>query len=212
MKDIVKQTLGCQRSQGKQEGKAGRSDNFSPLLAAPAGYRSHCVLWRVLGNRGRHGPATLCVLEPSLQMPQAGVCGGVTQGIFMQDPRTRTGRGRRPPSGMRPASASSRHGGHRHSRSGTSSTQGYGGVNDSFRHLHPSGDSTGRVSAGMACGISGSTVRDKRKRAKMKSGAGPEAETQRDATWLPVHQKPARSRQRCGLVGRGPSLAKDIVS
>lgn len=106
MKDIVKQTLGCQRSQGKREGKAGGSDNFSPLLAAPRGYRSHCVLWHVLGNRGRHGPATLCVLEPSFQMPQAGICGGVTQGILMQDPHSRTGRGRRPPSGMHPASVS----------------------------------------------------------------------------------------------------------
>ena len=62
MKDIVKQTLGCQRLQDKQEGKAGRSDNFSPLSAAPGGHRSHRVLWHVLRNRGQHGPAMLCVL------------------------------------------------------------------------------------------------------------------------------------------------------
>lgn len=65
----------------------------------------------------------------------------------------------------------------------------------------------------MACGISGSTEGDKREREKMKRGAGPEAETQTDVmTWLPVHQKQVSSHQKCGLLGRGPSLAKDIIS
>lgn len=95
---------------------------------------------------------------------------------------------------------------HRHSRSGTSSTQGDRGVNDSFRHLYPSGDSTGGKSARMICVGSRRTDKGKRKRENMKRAADPDAETQRDvATRLPSHQKLVHSHWRCGLVRCTPA-------
>ena len=115
------------------------------------------------------------------------------------------------PRGMHPASERARQQtrDRRHSRSGTSSTQADRGVNDSFRHLHPSGDSTGGKSARMICVVSRSTDKGKRKREKMKRAADPNAETQRVvATRLPSHQKLVCSRRRCGLVRCAPARPK----
>lgn len=55
---------------------------------------------------------------------------------------------------------------------GTSSTQGDGGVNDSFGHLHPSGDSGGGGSAGMTCVMAGRTDKGETERDKVKRGTG----------------------------------------
>lgn len=84
---------------------------------------------------------------------------------------------------------------------GTSNTQGDGGVNDSFRHLHPSGDSSGGNSARMTCVIPRSTDKGKMER---QGGERPNEAEGQPATrsWcLPVHR-------RCGPVRRGPRPAE----
>lgn len=55
---------------------------------------------------------------------------------------------------------------------GTSSTQSDGGVNDSFGHLRPSGDSGGGGSAGMTCVMARSTDKGEMERDKVKRATG----------------------------------------
>lgn len=59
---------------------------------------------------------------------------------------------------------------------GTNSTQGDRGVNDSLRHLHPSGDSSGGKSARVTCVRSRSTEKGEMEKDKMKRGTDPSAE------------------------------------
>lgn len=77
--------------------------------------------------------------------------------MYMQDPRTKDRKRSTVVWGMHPRSktqaAGSRHGITDIPALGTSSTQGDRGINDSFRHLHPSGDSSGGTSARMTCVI-----------------------------------------------------------
>lgn len=113
----------------------------------------------------------------------------------MQGPCTRPGRGERPPSGH--ASCSLRavqqtpH--HWHSALGTGSTQGDRGVNDSVRHLDPSGDSGGRESTTMTCTRSRSTEKRERERNKMERGTDPRAERNTEPA---VRSKPVLSHRR----------------
>lgn len=122
---------------------------YSSPSAAPGGHRSHRVLWHQ--SSGTEASTALLCVPLSFQMLTGRGLQAQT-GHPHAGPHTRMGRGQRPPLRHAPASASQ--------AAGTGSLafppwdeqpQGDGGVNDSFRHLHPSGDSQGGISAGMAC-------------------------------------------------------------
>lgn len=95
---------------------------------------------------------------------------------------------------------------------GTDSTQGDRGINDSFRHLHPSGDCSGGKSTRMTCVRSRSTEKGEMEREEMKRGTDPSTERDTEdpdvATWLPVHCQLGLPTGGVGFSGQAPARSR----
>lgn len=98
---------------------------------------------------------------------------------------------------------------------GTDSTQGDRGVNDSFRHLHPSGDCSGGKSTRMTCVRSRSTEKGEMEKRRDEERDRPKhRERHRGPRCGHMAACPlsARTSHWSGLLRTGPSPIKDVFS